>query len=180
MAGFYAEFRRNVHVGKEQHASGEAERAYPERDGQHEHEPYDVYGMEAPGAVEAVTHGGAAEQRAEIVAYRRTGKGDEADSGEGQTAMYGLDGQPVVAHENGVVDDDKNHGKNKLPVPYVKYAVDDFFHAVTLELVVEKPAGQRTDEKNEKLSQNRQIFFHRRQITHPEDTESCHTAEEHF
>ena len=94
--------------------------------------------------------------------------------------MNGPHGEPVVAHENGVVDDDEHNGKNKLPMLYVENAVYDFFHAVALELVVEKPAGQRTDEKNEELSQNRQIFFRLRQITHPESTESRHKAGNKF
>lgn len=90
--------------------------------------------------------------------------------------MDGFDGQPVVSHKNGVIEDNENDGKNKLTVSYVENTVDDFFHAVTLELIIKKPAGQRADEKNKELSQNRQIFFHRRQVTHPEDTESRHEA----
>ena len=138
VTGFDAEFRGNVHVGEEEHAACETERADPEGDGEHEHEAHDVDGMEAPGAVEAIPHGGAAEQRAEVVADGRTGKGYEADAGKGQTPMNGPHGEPVVAHENGVVDDDEHNGKNKLPMLYVENAVYDFFHAVALELVVEK------------------------------------------
>ena len=115
---------------------------------------------EAPDRVEAEADAGAAEQGAEVVAHGLADEGDEADPAEGQALAYGLEGEPVVAHEDEVVDDGEQEGK---PEPGWRNLVDggpDLGEAVGLELVVKQIDGQHEDGRDEHGCKESRIFFH--------------------
>ena len=169
MGRLYAQFGRHGHVGKAEHAARKAQRAYPEGDGQHEHEAHDVDGMEAPRTVKAVAHRCPAKERAKVVAHRTAREGNEAHAGKREPAVYGADGQTVVADEDDIIQDDEQDGIQKLHAAYLLDAADDFFKAVALDLVIQKPAGHEADEEYEKLTKERKEFFHRPAIRNESD-----------
>ena len=56
--------------------------------------------------------------------------------------MYGAYGQPVVAYENDVIQDDQKYGIQKLETAYLSDTGKYLFDAVALELVIQEPAGK--------------------------------------
>ena len=97
----------------------------------------------------------------EVVAHRTAREGNEAHAGKGKPPMDGAYGQPVVADEDDVIQDDQQYGPQKLHAADLPYAGKYLFEAVALELVIQEPAGQKTYEEYEELAKDGQEFFHR-------------------
>ncbi len=137
----HPQFRRNLRRGDHEDGPYQAERAHPEGNGKHQHQPHDVHRGKAPARIEAETYGAPAEQRAEIVADRLSDEGDEGNPREGEGLVDRFQRQPVVADEDEVVEHGQQHGKNNAPRGNLSEAHADVGKAVFAHFPVEQVDG---------------------------------------
>ena len=102
----------------------------PEGDGQHEHETDDL------------------------------DQGNEPHTRQGQGFVDGLQGEPVIAHQDDVVDDHQADGETDTARGDLLDAFSDLGDAVSFELVIQEIYGQHEKCRYEYRPQVTQVFFH--------------------
>ena len=113
------ELDRYVQGNEQENGAGQPHGSYPEGDGQHKHQTYDIQGAEAPGRVQTVPHRAASEQGSEIITDHAADKGHHAHPGHAEFFVNGLERQPVVAHQDRIIKDHEPEGKRKVRGGYL-------------------------------------------------------------
>ena len=131
-----------------------------EGDGQHEHKTDDLDQGKAPGRIEPVADARTAQQCPEVVADGLPYQGNEPHTRQGQGFVDGLQGEPVIAHQDDVVDDHQADGETDTDRGDLLDAFSDLGDAVSFELVIQEIYGQHEKCRYEYRPQVTQVFFH--------------------
>ncbi|WP_304736711.1 hypothetical protein [uncultured Desulfovibrio sp.] len=79
---------------------------------------------------------------------------------QSQPFVNGFQGQPVITHQNHVIDDHQHQGKANATIGNLLYAFTNLCDAVCFKLVVKQVDRQQKNGGDQKRAQITQIFFH--------------------
>ena len=150
----------NHRRGDHEDDPAQAQRAHPEGHGQHEHQTHDVRQGKTPGRIETVAHAGAAQQRAEIIADGLAHKGNQGHARQGQLLVDGFERQPVIAHQDHIIDDHENQREADTAIGNLQDALSDLGDAVGFEFIIQKIDRQQKNGGDQNGPQVTQVFFH--------------------